>query len=213
MTRGTRMRRPTAPIASWCAAAASAAQLSKSKSLNSSSMARAAPWYRSAKARRTDVMWTGWYTRLSTRTPVSSIIVFGNSNTACPLPARGGSPRRAGRRGLALAGEAHHRDLRLGAAPVEEPVCREGAEDPLHVPARLLDRDLLDELVELEAAAGLHPPAHRPCARVVRREREGDGAAIPPHELAEVPRSEPDVERRVDERGAGHLAEPQLPRH
>ena len=54
------MRRFTVPIASWCAAAASAAQLSKSKSLNSSSMARAAPWYRRANARLTDVMWTGW---------------------------------------------------------------------------------------------------------------------------------------------------------
>ena len=58
ITRGTRMRRPMVPMLS-CSAAARALQLSKSNSWNCSSTALATPWYRSVKALRTEVMWTG----------------------------------------------------------------------------------------------------------------------------------------------------------
>src|SRR3954453_10134148 len=81
------------------------------------------------------------------------------------------SQRRAGLPSF-LTGRERLPQGRDAAVGVEELIGGEAAQAPLDVAARLVERDLLDELVELERAVPLEPAGHRAGARVVRSQRQ-----------------------------------------
>ena len=102
--------------------------------------------------------------------------------------------RRGARRGAATAGIASAVVGRR-VRPVETAVVLGGAEDPLHVVLRLGKRDVVDELVALEAWLGGNPLRDAARAGVVGRQREVQSAELL-HQIGEVRRPHLDVRLR-----------------
>src|SRR5712692_4529517 len=99
-----------------------------------------------------------------------------------------------------------------GAGAVEVLVGGEAAQATLHVGAGLVERDLLDEGVERQRAARLHPPRHRARPGVVRGERQRWMVEAPVH-LAQVRGADADVHLGVDQLPGGVAAQLQALRN
>src|SRR6185295_218227 len=80
---------------------------------------------------------------------------------------------------------------------IQGPVVLGGAENPLHVILRLRERNVVHELVAVDAAAFRDPLDDPSIARVVGRQRAGHFAVELLYEIGEVSHADPDVRVRV----------------